>query len=331
MNLFDDRWQVGGIARFAREVARRLPGFRNAGLRGHPAAPVEPLRLAIRLRRLRPDFFFSPGYNAPVSAPCPFAFTLHDLNHISVPGDGSAMKSLYYAVFIRRAIRRAAVVLTVSEFSRQQIAAWSGVDAGKVVNVGNGVTVTFRPEGPIFKSGGAPYFACMGSAYPHKNFRRIVGAFADPQVRSACRLVVVGPASAELARVVSDAGVAGLVDFTGAVDDAGLAAVYRGAVALVFPSLYEGFGLPIVEAMACGTAVITSATASMPEVAGEAALLVEPTSEAEIARAMRELLSNQALRAGLAARGLVRAAGYTWDATAERVLRALSPWTGGAA
>lgn len=327
MNLFDERW-IGrhGIGRFASEVFRRLPGYAQAGLHGRPSDAVDPLRLALRLHRQRPLFFYSPGYNAPLSAPCEFAFTVHDLNHVAVADNSSALKRLYYRQILRPAIRRAAVVITVSEFSRMAIRDWADVSTDKVVNVGNGVSAAFYEGGTRYACGGTPYLACIGSLKAHKNFKVLVDAFARSGLGRTTRLVVVGSCSAELCRLVSEAGIADSVTFAGSVDDATLASVYRGALAFIFPSLYEGFGIPVLEAMACGTPVLTSRVASLPEVAGGAAMLVDPLDVDELAAGMVRLAFDDGLRAAMSATGRGRAAEFSWEATARAVDRALAPW-----
>lgn len=330
MHLFDDRWNgVHGIGRFAAEIRRRLPGYADIRLRGRPADAIDPFRLSIRLRVAGARFFFSPGYNAPFVSPCDFAFTVHDLNHISVPENGSALKRLYYNRILRPALHRAAVILTVSEFSRQQICSWSGVHEDKIVNVGNGISGVFCQEGGVGDSAGGPYFVCMGSARPHKNFSRIVRAFAASGLGTEVRLLVIGAPSPKLNAMVEEAGVAGSVEFTGVVPDSRVAEIYRGSLALVFPSLYEGFGLPIIEAMACGTPVITANVTAMPEVAGNAAVLVDPLSVTEIAEAMRAVFTDDSLRSRLSSLGRERACIYSWDETARRARAALLPWHGG--
>jgi glycosyltransferase involved in cell wall biosynthesis len=278
------------------------------------------------LRQKRPRFFYSPGYNAPLSAPCEFAFTVHDLNHVVVRDNSSALKRLYYRAILRPAIRRAAVVLTVSGFSRAAICEWAGVSAEKVVNVGNGVSAAFKVSGARYAQDGRPYLACIGSLKAHKNLQRLLDAFACSGLVHAVRLLVVGPVSAGLQRMVKEAGVSDSVQFLGRVDDETLASVYRGALAFLFPSLYEGFGIPVIEAMACGTPVLTSRVASLPEVAGGAAMLVDPLDVEELAAAMSKLVSDDRLRAVMSADGRRRAAEYTWEATAQAVDRALAPW-----
>lgn len=324
MRIFDCRWLgCHGIGRFASELRSRLSGFAPLTLRGRPQAPLDPWLLGHHLDQVRADFFFSPGFNAPARTCCPFAFCVHDLNHLAVRESSSAPKRLYYATVIRPAIRRAAVVCTVSEFSRSTISEWARVPPGRIVNVSNGVSAAFTPYGHAARFS-RPYYLYVGNHKPHKNFERLLRAFAACGLQRDFLLISTGAPSLALQTVIAKLRLMATVRFTGCVTDEELAALYRGAAALVLPSLYEGFGLPVLEAMSCGTAVIASTAAALPEVAGDAALLVDPLSIDAIASALVRLASDDALREELRARGLKRATRFSWDRTARRVELALT-------
>ncbi len=318
----DTRWSgQHGIGRFAAQVLRRCPEIVPLDLPGHPAAPLDALLLTRTLGRLpRGSVFFSPGYNPPLAARQPFVITVHDLNHLDRSENRSLAKLLWYRCVLRRACRRAAAVLTVSEFSRRRIVEWAAVPPARVVNVGNGVGAAFQP-GASGQTGG--YLLCVGNRKGHKNELRVVESFARALPTSSLRLRFTGDASAPLLARAVRCGVGSRVEFTGPVPDDQMPALYRDAVALVFPSLYEGFGLPVVESMACGTPVITSNTTALPEIAGGAALLVDPASVLAIAAAIARLTGDSALRRSLRRRGLERAARFTWDNTAAAVRRVL--------
>jgi glycosyltransferase involved in cell wall biosynthesis len=158
----------------------------------------------------------------------------------------------------------------------------------------------------------------------HKNEFRIVQAIARDGISADTRLVFTGSPTAELAECIDRHNVNSRVHFVGVVPDAKLPSLYRSAEALVFPSLYEGFGLPVLEAMACGTPVVTSNLSALPEVAGDAALLVDPTSVEEIADAIRRVLYDTALRQQLRERGLRQAAQFTWESTTGKVQNLLA-------
>jgi glycosyltransferase involved in cell wall biosynthesis len=318
MMYADQRW-IGdhGIGRFARHVLASV-NYVPVRLTSHPAAPLDSLRLSRALRDLSTnDLFFSPGYNTPLFCSAPFIFTIHDLSHVYCRENTSISIQLYYATIMKRACRRAEKILTVSEFTRAQIVEWSGVPADKVINVGCGVDSAYQPEGNVYGLS-SPYLLCVSNRKQHKNEFRIVEAFAKADLETRNHLVFTGTTIPDLARCIDRHGLTGRVDFLGTVPEDKLASLYRGAQALIFPSLYEGFGLPALEAMACGTPVITSNVTALPEVAGDAALLVDPAAVEEIASAVRRIVSDAPLRRQLREKGLLRAKSFTWDKTIAR-------------
>lgn len=325
----DKRWQGShGIGRFATQIFRLCPEIEPLDPGGRPTEALDGLRLARVLSSLPPkSVFFSPGFNPPLASAHSFVFTMHDLNHIDRGENSSWGKRLCYRLVLRRACRQAAAVLTVSEFSRRRIVDWAGVEAEKVVNVSNGVARTFQPGPPQACREQDGYLLCVGNRKGHKNERRVVEAFARAGLPASVRLRFTGEASAELLELAQRGGVGGRVEFTGRVEERLMPALYREARALVFPSLYEGFGLPVLESMACGTPVITSTTTALPEVAGEAALLVDPESVEAIAAAICRLMQDEALGARLRERGLARAAQFTWERTAGLVWQVLEQAT----
>jgi glycosyltransferase involved in cell wall biosynthesis len=262
---------------------------------------------------------FSPGYNGPLSMIRPFVFTLHDLNHIDVPANGSILKRLYYRLVIKRACQAASRVLTVSEFSRNRIADWSGVAADKIVNIGNGVDPLYQPKGPCYQAG-HPYLLVVGSSRkPHKNDVRLIEAFSRAGIDTSVKLLLTGAPTKELEDVAKRCGVDSRIRFLGCVKTEELPPLYRGALALLFPSLYEGFGLPIVEAMACGTPVLTSACTGTEEVAADAAVTIDPYSTEKIAEGIKKITEDSDLRVELKLKGLERAAIFNWDKVADRI------------
>jgi glycosyltransferase involved in cell wall biosynthesis len=315
----DQRWiGKGGIGRFARHVLAGIE-YRPISLPLDPASPADAWRLSKDLAGVtRNDLFFSPGYNSPLFCESPFVFTLHDLNHIDRPENSSASKRLYYATVLKRACRRAARIVTVSEFSRRRIVDWSGTPEDRVVNVGNGVDSAFHP-------GVAPYevpfsyLLCVGNRKHHKNEFRTVESFARSGLSRSVRLVFTGAPSPELTECIRRHDVEQSIVFTGAVEEARLPSLYRSAVALVFASLYEGFGLPVLEAMACGTPVICANATALPEVAGDAALLINPNSADQISDAMKRVVTDDLLRRGLRDRGLEQASRFPWKTTVSKV------------
>lgn len=324
--IYADQRRFGdhGIGRFAREVLSQL-NYCPLALKTNPSAPFDPFLLTYALRNLKAgDIFFNPGYNPPLSCPAPFIFTIHDLNHIEGTTTGGAMRRLYYAAFVKRACYKAAYVVTVSEFTRQRIIEWSKVPAEKVVNVGSGVGTEFTSEGTSCLLP-YPYVLCVSNRKPHKNECRQVEAFARSGIESEIRLVFTGESAPDLQQLIERLKLQDRVSFIGAVPAERLPSIYRGALALLFCSLYEGFGLPLVEGMACGTPVVTSNTTALREIAGEeAALLVDPTSVDQIAAALNRIIYDTALREKLRKNGFARAALYTWADTRAQVHRLLT-------
>jgi glycosyltransferase involved in cell wall biosynthesis len=322
--LYDARWfGYQGIGRFAEEVGAALPSLTPFTDSRPPSGALDPIFLSAMLWKERPRLFFSPGYNSPAISAVPFVFTLHDLHHLCVPDNSNALKRAFYRYLIRPACHRAACVLTVSDYSKSEIVEWAKVSEDKIVNVGNGVGRPFYPTGPVYRPG-YPYLLYVGSRKPHKNLPRLLEAFALSGVGRDVRLVLSGEPDGALAAKAAQLGLGEGVQFVPAPTTEKLAELYRGALAFVFVSYYEGFGLPPLESMACGTPVLTSKVCSLPEVTGDAALLIDPYNVEEIAGQIRRLVEDSSLRHDLKERGLVRAAKYSWMETAQKIQSVLN-------
>ena len=327
--LLDARWlesggrrNVRGLARVAQQVARRLPHLERLDGRLPLLHPAESIWLTAVLARRRPAVFYSPGFNAPPTCPVPFVFTVFDLIHLHVPEESGRGKRLYYELHVKPAVKRARAVLTGSDYSRAQIVEWSGVDPSRVVVIGAAAGDAFTPDGDVHEPG-YQYLLYVGNHKPHKNVARLVQALARLREKSSLRLLLAGPVEPALLNVARTVGVADRIVFLGHVRDERLPALYRGAVAFVFPSLHEGFGLPPLEAMACGTPVVSSMTTSLPEVVGDAAVAVDPLDVDSIATGIDRVAGDEQLRTELRSRGLVQAARFSWDETARRTWLAL--------
>ena len=322
---FDARW-IGdhGIGRVARVLDAHL-GYPHLHLKGRPSSPLDSVRMffAMLFRTERDSCTFSPGYNAPIFMNRQYVLTVHDLNHIDRSENSSVLKRLYYSMIMRRACRNASCVLTVSEFSRQRIIEWAAVAPTQVINIGNGFDDTYNVDVSPYLPG-YPYMLCVSNRKPHKNEPRVLEAFAQAALPSEVCLVLTGAPTDALLQQAAQLGIAQRVVFLGRVEESKLPSLYRGAIALLFPSLYEGFGLPVIEAMACGTPVLTSNTTSLPEVAGDAAVLVDPTSVPDIAHAITLLFNDGEVRARLSARGLVQCAQFSWPSTVDKVRTAIN-------
>jgi glycosyltransferase involved in cell wall biosynthesis len=321
---YDPRWSgPHGIGRFSDEVIARLPDARplRAGVR--KLSPLDPLATTLAVMGLRAGVYFTPGFNPPLRCPVPFVFCIHDLIHLRFAAESTPARRAYYRLVVRPAARRAARVLTVSAHARGEILDWTGLPPERVEIVGNGVADAFRPDGPRHAPGYA-YFLFVGRREPHKNVEGLLAAYAASHCRTAARLLFTGEPDAATQAAVRRHGLDAQVAYTGALTDEALAAHYRGALALAFPSLYEGFGIPIAEAMACGTPVLTSAATAIPETTGEDnALVVDPRHSEAIAAGLDRLAEDAALRAQLRERGLRRAGAFSWTRVAEKVADAL--------
>ena len=287
------------------------------------------------------DVFLSPYYKAPLAAPCPVVITVHDLLFLDesiYPARGRRrLGRLLIWSLARAAARRAALVITDSEHSRRDVVRRLGVAEEKlrVIPIGLGSRFT-RVEDPrelervrTAHGAGERYVLYVGNVKPHKNLPRLLRAWArlPEATRASHRLVLAGArdvGTAELEALARSLGLGGSVHCAGFVPDADLAALYSGATAVVLPSLSEGFGVPVIEAMACGVPVMCSGTTSLVEVAGDAALLVEPTSEASIGAALAQLLGDPSLRQRLVEAGTRRAAHFSAERSGALVEAALA-------
>jgi glycosyltransferase involved in cell wall biosynthesis len=265
--------------------------------------------------------------------------TIHDIHPVIQREHwgwaGSRGANLALRTHIPLALRQARRILTPSEYVKQTVCERYRVAPEKVV-------VTPHGTDPFFLAPPAPgeieaserrvsagrFLLYVGAPAPHKNLTGLLRAFARLRTRpeaEGVRLVAVnGPAGRfrDLAPLIRELGLGDAVTLTGYVDDAVLRALYHRAVALVLPSFGEGFGLPVLEAMACGTPVVTSRVSALPEVAADAALYIDPREPDDIAAAMARLLADEALRRELACRGRARATAFSWDRTVAQVLRA---------
>jgi len=258
-----------------------------------------PLGLRRRARAL--DVLHCTTFRGPVGSSVPTVVTVHDLAILRAPEAFPRWHRLYGRVGLERVLRAADAIIAVSEFSRREVNAFADVPAERIRVVPNGVDALFTPAGP---RADGDYVLAVATLEPRKNLARAVEAATAAGVE----LRVVG------ARGWGGVDVPGWV---GEVPDAELAALYRGARCVVYPSLYEGFGLPVLEAMACGTPVVTSRETAMEEVAGPAAVLVDPLDSSAIAAGIHEASSR---RDELVAAGLARAGVFTWDRTADAVV-----------
>jgi len=322
--IFDTRW-IGthGIGRFAAEVHKCNINFRAVNIDSKPADPLDPFILTkYLLRNAKNELFYSPGYNFPLLNLKRTIITIHDLNHIDVSYNSSFLKRIYYNQVLKRICHQIPVILTVSEFTKNRIVSWSGIDPEKVHNVGNGVSSAFN-NNVLPYIAKRPYYLIVGNRKKHKNEMLSLQAYKEIGDDNY-DLYFTGDTSDEIDTFIKNNGLEDRVFFKSAKEDSELAALYKGAHCLLFPSHYEGFGLPVIEAMACGTPVITSTTSSLPEVSGGAALLVNPDSVSEMKNAMNLLKSDSTIREELIRKGLIVSQKYNWDSVRKKVENILS-------
>jgi glycosyltransferase involved in cell wall biosynthesis len=260
--------------------------------------------------------------------------TIHDTTFFDTPECFGRAFVRWYQWLIPRLARRVRRVLTVSEFSRQRIAELAGIKPERIEVIPNGVHSSFVPANPddverVRQQYGleGPYVLTLGSLEPRKNLSTLLRAWEIVAGRRKdLTLAVAGGANASIFSSPELSGRATIPNlrWLGYVEESALPALYTGCEAFVFPSLYEGFGLPPLEAMACGAVVVCSNAAAMPEVLGDAALLVSPRDHEAMADAILRVTRDDQLRTLLGARGRCQAARFTWEASAQRVWSVLS-------
>jgi glycosyltransferase involved in cell wall biosynthesis len=323
MLAFDARWiGANGIGRFASEIAIRLPIDMRFSKQGNPANFLSSFELGTWVRKTCAKCLYSPGYIPPSGTSIPFVFTIHDLNHIDVSHNSSMLKRFFYQHVIYPGIHKAHRIVTVSEYSKKRIVDWAGCVHEKVVVACNGVSDVFIEHGNRALPG-YPYLFCCSNRKGHKNEARLLEAFKLSGLHKHLKLVFTGFADKASSEKVIELGLSDSVVYIGKIEESDLAAWYRGAIATIFPSLYEGFGLPVIESMACGTPVVTSSTTSLPEVGGDAALYVDPISLESIAHGIVTVIDDSALREDMKKRGLLQAAEFTWERAARSVGEAI--------
>lgn len=301
----------------ARYVEGLLPHLRErvslTGLRwggsGRATAALRDLwwyPVALPLRARGVEVLHCPTYRAPLRSPVPLVVTVHDLAVLRHPGAFRRWSRGHGRLTVRRVVRGATRVIAVSEFTKRELVELAGAPEERVDVVPNAVGAPFGPDGPRAEG---DYVLAVGTLEPRKNLERTAAAAR----RLGVELRVVGARGWGGVRPAGDG-----VVWLGAVDDDELARLYRGALCVAYPSLYEGFGIPVLEAMASGAAVVTSEGTSMAELADGAAVLVDPRDEAAIAAGIQRAIAE---RAELGRRGVERARPYTWEAAADATVR----------
>ena len=302
------------------------PGVRLSEARLPIRAAWMELRVPRALRQARADVAHFTNYTAPLRLDLPYLVTVHDMSLTLLPWCYTRKMRLIVPRVLPRVARRARLVLTPSAATRDDVVRLLGIDPGRVRVIPHAAPRGFDPPGPAASSPHAPYFLFVGNLEPRKNLARTLRAFARiaPSLPDHRFLIAGAPGwkYGDVLREATRPELASRVELRGYVPEDELPALYRNATAFVYPSLYEGFGMPVIEAMACGTPVLTSNVSALPELADGAAVLVDPLDEGALAEAMHALATDRALRERLRVAGPARAAQYSWDRTCDLTLEA---------
>lgn len=286
----------------------------------------EQMALPVQLARRKFDIAHSLGYVVPLAAPGRHVVTVHDVNYLGHKGWRTGIGRNAFRFFAERTVKKADRIIAVSEFSKREIMRHMGVPAGKVsvVHSAGREAKTSNGSAPsdLVRGFKRPYVMAFSALSAHKNIGRLITAFGRIASSVPHDLVLVGhmPVKSAHRAELEAAGGDERIHFTGYVPDADVAALMQNASLFAFPSLYEGFGLPLLDAQNAGVPVVCSSAGALPEVAGDGALVFDPLSIDDIASALRRGLGDADLRERLVARGLENAEKFSWDATARQTL-----------
>ena len=279
------------------------------------------------LSQLRIDLFHAPSFVAPIFVPCSMVMTIHDLNHMVLPQFYTLFHQMYYQLVVRRSIKRSRFILTVSKFSKKEIVRTLNLDPSKIFVTYNGVSEDYRPildreyleyVRDIY---GLPerFILCVSNNKPHKNVHQLVRAYCYSNVDVP--LVLASPTDANLIKIAENYGKKHLIYFSKFIEECHLPAVYSLTDLFVYPSTYEGFGLPPLEALACGTPVVVARSSSLPEVVGDNAIFANPFDYKAIASALEQGVYDRGLRDILHHKGLAHSRRFSWDQMIDKTLK----------
>ncbi|OYE05960.1 glycosyltransferase family 4 protein [Nostoc sp. 'Peltigera membranacea cyanobiont' 232] len=296
------------------------------GMKGHLKRLLwTQFKLPNLYRKMKSTLLFSPIPEAPLFSSCSYVVTVHDLIPLRFPQWFSRTQRLYCSYYIRAVIRQSKHVICDSMATAEDLSKFLGVTEDKIT------VIPLAYDSEKFRFLDLPtqnYFLYLGRHNPHKNSERLITAFAALPNRQDYELWLAGPSDRRYTPVlkaqVEKLGITNQVKFLDYIPDSELPKIINEAIALVFPSLWEGFGLPVLEAMACGTPVITSNLSSLPEVAGDAAILIDPYKIGEITEAMQAIATNSGLRSRLSSQGITHCQQFSWEKTGKATVEVLS-------
>lgn len=353
------RREAAGIGRYSRELLTRIPDlapdltftvfltpadFEQWDLdRPNVETVVVPIKhyslgeqaaFLGELNRRNLDLVHFLNFNHPIRYRKPFVVTLHDLTLYNFQGRGGAknkLKETAFRMVFEHAMRASKRIVSISQYSANDVVAKLGVSREKIDVVPNGgppqafISESMRPHAQSILGGPEPYFLFVSQWRPHKGLGTLIEAFEKLRAsrQERVKIVLVGRrdvAPPELIAAIENSPYRGDIVMPGFVDDITLQALYRFSTACVVPSEHEGFGLPLLEAFACGATVIAANNSAMPEVLGDAGLLFETRNAADLAMAMAKLLDDPELRDSLIAKGIRRLPDFSWDQTAAQTL-----------
>ncbi|TCR71860.1 glycosyltransferase family 1 protein [Rhizobium sp. BK376] len=325
--LTDPRWPSNtGIGQVYTEHLKRKPSeiaYSELSIKGSVADPLAPWHIGNSINKFRGQdvVFWNPGFVPPVRAIGKCVVTVHDLSHLHHYG---RLKKLYYEEILKRLYPHCASIICVSRTARDEFVEWSGVDERKVNVIYNGVDARFSPNGSRLADA-PPYVLYPGNHRNYKNLGRLVAAYGKSRLPAlGVELWLTGSSNVDLTSIAATYNASEKLRFLGRVPDESMPELYRSAYAVAFVSLYEGFGLPLLEGMASNVPVLTSNLSCMPEIANGAALLVNPLNEDEIADGLNRIVHDEALRRRLIIAGAIRAEEMSWDRSSLQLWELLS-------
>ncbi|MFN3998934.1 glycosyltransferase family 4 protein [Algoriphagus sp.] len=321
--IVDPRWAGNtGIGRLYKEVLNQAPinttcSFIKSDMK--VSNPLSPLMLGIQANDSGADVFYSPSFMPPARCKIPFIFTVHDLMHLFYY---SGFHKFYYKKVIANLAQKAKKIITVSQYSKLQLEELLGIPGSLIEVIYNGVDRSFFENEESYFSE-RPYFLFVGNRRKNKNIPAMLTAFAQAKIPKEFIFALSGDEDVELASLISALQISDRVKFLGFIPEEDLPKIYHGAHATMFVSLMEGFGLPVIESMASGTPVLTSSVSSLPEIAGNAALCVDPSNTSAIIAGLERLVNDNDFYLQCVSRGMERAQQFSWETTADQTWKTI--------